>query len=224
MAHNRITAWSSCVRARSVPTSVLALWLIGCGGASQPDPHTADDARRTRRSSSDSGDKPYSELKLNPGAEVIALSCEGGFEDCNALDDDCNGIIDDECGYEGGSVQVTVGWNSGADIDLYVTDPSGSTLYYNEQHRRSKIGGHLDHDARGDCRKEQRNSRIENAYWPGRARTGAYRVELHYFSPCAKGSTTEATVSLAVDSELVGSYRYKLEPEQRIEALSFVKR
>jgi hypothetical protein len=31
-------------------------------------------------------------------------------------------------------------------------------------------------------------------------------------------------VTVVVDGELLGTYRYLLEPEQRIEALSFVKR
>jgi uncharacterized protein YfaP (DUF2135 family) len=117
-----------------------------------------------------------------------------------------------------------VGWNSGADIDLYVTDPSGATLFYNKSHKRSEIGGHLDQDARGDCRKEQKNTRIENVYWGSPARAGSYRVELHYFSPCGRAASTEATVSVMVEKELLGAYKFQLEPEQRIEALSFVKR
>jgi tRNA (guanosine-2'-O-)-methyltransferase len=164
----------------------------------------------------------FGAVEVNSDAETLQLECQpNAYEQCNALDDDCNGVIDDDCGYESGSVQITVGWNSGADIDLYVTDPSGSTLYYNEQHDRSAIGGHLDHSARGDCRREQRNSRIENAYWPNPTHAGKYRVALHYFSPCDKGTSTEATLSVAVDGELVGTYRYRLEPEQRIDALSF---
>src|SRR6185312_9264382 len=114
-------------------------------------------------------------------------------------------------GYETGDVQITAGWNSGADIDLYVTDPSGATLFYNEQHKHSSIGGHLDHDARGDCRREQRNPRIENAYWSA-PRRGNYRVELHYFSPCTGGATTEVTLSVVVSGQLLGTYRYRLDP------------
>jgi hypothetical protein len=104
-----------------------------------------------------------------------------------------------------------------------VTDPSGATVFYNEDHKRSKIGGHLDHDARGDCRREQQNPRIENAYWPAPARPGNYRVELHYFSPCTRGATTEATVSVVVGGELLGAYRYRLDPEQRTEVVTFSK-
>lgn len=161
-------------------------------------------------------------MEISGNPDPMPTQCEAGaHETCNALDDDCNGIIDDGCGYQTGAVQVTVSWDSGADIDLYVTDPSGETLFYNEKHDHTAIGGHLDQNARGDCRRGQKQSRIENAYWPEPARTGIYKVELHYFGPCEKSGATNAQLSVSVRGKLLGSYTYKLEPEQRIEALSF---
>jgi hypothetical protein len=202
------------------------LLLVACGGGATPEAETADDVVHETRTRPTSQSDPFSDVRVSPDAEALQVDCDfNAFENCNGLDDDCNGIIDDQCGYESGEVQVTVSWNSGADIDLYVTDPSGATLFYNEKHKRSKIGGHLDHDARGDCRKEQQNSRIENAYWPSPAKPGAYRVELQYFSPCGAGATsTDATLTAVVDNVLVGSYRIRLEPEQRVQAVQFVKR
>jgi tRNA (guanosine-2'-O-)-methyltransferase len=153
----------------------------------------------------------------------IAIDCQpGGQETCNAIDDDCNGVIDDGCGYSTGAVQVTISWDTGADIDMYVSDPSGSPLYYNEQHRRSPLGGEMDHDARGDCRREQQNPRIENAFWPAPAPSGRYEIELHYFGPCGAASKTNVTLSLSVFGKPLGTYRYELEPEQRVKALSLV--
>ncbi len=214
---------------RSAPHAhrVLAscLWLVACGSAPSTGADTADDTLRATRSRPTSQSDPFADVRVSPEAEAIQLECDfNAFENCNALDDDCNGVVDDQCGYEGGDVQVTVGWNTGADIDLYVTDPSGSTLFYNEKHKRSRIGGHLDHDARGDCRKEQQNPRIENAYWPSPAKPGPYRVELNYFSPCGGATTTEATLTVVVDNTLLGSYHIRLEPEQRVQAIQFVKR
>jgi tRNA (guanosine-2'-O-)-methyltransferase len=209
----------------AIPQAVLALYIIGCGGAAQTAPRTAGELQRPSGARESSGAQPFSDLRVSPQATPVTMACEyNAYEECNALDDDCNGVIDDQCGYESGAVQITVAWNSGADIDLYVTDPSGATLYYNELHKRSRIGGHLDHDARGDCRKEQPNPRIENAYWPSPLRAGPYRVELHYFSPCAQTAATEATLSVVVRGQLLGAYRVRLEPEQRSEVLSFVAR
>jgi tRNA (guanosine-2'-O-)-methyltransferase len=201
----------------------LTLALFGCGGATKPTPATPDALQHRAKHVDSAAGKPFGGIEVSADAEAVQVTCDAGaYEQCNALDDDCNGIIDDECGYETGAVQITVAWNTGADIDLYVTDPSGSTLYYNEQHDRSRIGGHHDHNARGDCRREQQNPRIENAYWPAPIHAGRYKIVLHYFSPCDRGaSTTVATLSVAVGAELLGTYRYKLEPEQRIDALSF---
>jgi hypothetical protein len=200
----------------------LALSLFGCASAAKPTPATPENTQRRGNHRDSAEGKPFGAVQVSPDAEAVQVSCdESAFEQCNALDDDCNGVIDDDCGYETGAVQVTISWNSGADIDLYVTDPSGATLYYNEQHDRSRIGGHLDHNARGGCRREQQNPRIENAYWPAPAHAGKYRVALHYFSPCDGGAATVVTLSAEVRGELVGTYRYRLEPEQRIDALSF---
>jgi hypothetical protein len=160
-------------------------------------------------------------VELLSAPEPMPQKCEPpARETCNALDDDCNGVIDDNCGYKTGGVQITVGWNSGADIDLYVTDPSGETIFYNEQHDHSSAGGQLDHNARGDCRR-QRHPRIENAYWPEPAPIGRYRIELHYFGPCEKSNQTDAHVSVSVRGKLLGSYSYTLKPEQRVYALAF---
>lgn len=219
MPNRTIRALFRSPRTQRALTNGLALCVLGCGGAAQPKTR---DVQRMAQASASSG-KSFRDVKVNADAKPLDVACEyGAYETCNAIDDDCNGVIDDDCGYETGDVQVTVSWNSGADIDLYVTDPSGFTLFYNEQHKHSQAGGFLDHDARGDCRREQKNPRIENAYW-GSAKRGNYKVELHYFSPCTNGSTTEVTLSVVVGRELLGAYRYKLDPEQRVEALSFSK-
>lgn len=160
-------------------------------------------------------------VEVLSGPEPLPATCEASAQEiCNALDDDCNGVIDDGCGYQTGAVQITVAWDSGADIDLYVTDPSGETIYYNEQHDHSTAGGRVDHNARGDCRRQQ-HPRVENAFWPTPAPLGRYEVELHYFGPCEKSAETEAHVSVSVRGKVLGSYGYTLKPEQRVDALSF---
>ena len=186
----------------------------GGGGNGAEGPHTSPP-------SAAEGGEGSNGVRVEAQIAAFKADCAPGREEvCNALDDDCNGVIDDGCGYRTGGVQITVAWNTAADIDLYVNDPSGDTLYYNEEHERSSIGGHLDHNARGDCRREQKNSRVENAYWPAPAPSGNYSVALHYFSPCASSAVTKATISVAVGGKLIGSYQATLKPEQRIEALS----
>jgi Putative metal-binding motif len=159
---------------------------------------------------------------LHEGVDPLKFECSPAAQEvCNAIDDNCNGVIDEGCGYSGGAVQVTIGWDTGADIDLYVTDPSGASLFYNEEHRSSAVGGRFDHDARGDCRPEQSQPRIENVYWPEPAPHGSYALELHYFSPCGDTSQTHVTISVAALGKPLGIYRYQLKPEERVQAITF---
>jgi uncharacterized protein YfaP (DUF2135 family) len=165
------------------------------------------------------------ETVLHAGVTAVATDqCAGATsETCNAVDDNCDGVVDEGCPYAGDpqGVQITVAWNSRADIDLYVRDPSGEMVFYNEQARRSPVGGSLDHPARGQCRPEQAITNVESAHWPAPAPAGPYVVELHYFGPCGDPVETEVTMSVVVHGKLGGVYRYKLQPEERVEAVSF---
>lgn len=156
-------------------------------------------------------------------ATTVASYCTKGKEEsCNALDDNCDGVIDEGCGYRSGVIQITLGWDSGADIDLYVTDPAGETICFRKDERRSSSGGHMDYDSRGDCRTQQEINRIENVYWAGpRPPAGEYRVELHYFSPCGHSQETTTTISVSVAGRVLGVYQRVIQPEERVDLLTF---
>ncbi len=158
---------------------------------------------------------------LASGVTIIQQSCTpGAQEQCNGLDDNCNGAIDEGCGYSTGNVQITLAWNSGADIDLYVTDPYNETIYYG--HTSSQSGGQLDHDGRGDCVRGAGNPTVENVYWNNQPPRGNYGVEIHNYSGCnvALGPTS-TVLSIAVGGQVLGSYSYGISPNQRIQVTSF---
>lgn len=72
-----------------------------------------------------------------------------------------------------GDVQVTLTWDGGSDIDLWVTEPNGGTIWWGVP--TSTTGGLLDYDDRDGYGPE-------NIYWPtGRAPQGTYRVRVHYY-------------------------------------------
>lgn len=73
-----------------------------------------------------------------------------------------------------GDVQITLTWNTTADLDLWVTDPFDERIWY--QNRNSSSGGQLDRD-------DLDGYGPENIFWPeGEAPEGQYKVEVDHFS------------------------------------------
>lgn len=158
---------------------------------------------------------------LEAGVTVVQQSCQPGApETCNGLDDNCDGVIDEGCGFRTGNIQITLAWNTGADLDMYVSDPSGTTISY--QNRESPTGGHLDHDARGACRADQENNTLENVYWDSpQPPSGQYHVEVHYWGDCNAAAATTAVLSIAVGGRVIGAYTITLNPHDRMPVASF---
>lgn len=201
---------------RSWPVATLVALACGCAAAPPPAALPAAEPK-----------PPPREVTVAPivqrGVSPSSYACKAGDpEVCDAKDNNCDGVIDEGCGYATGSIQVTLGWDNGADVDLYVVDPSGDEIYYNENHRRSGSGGVMDHDARGDCRPEDPQPRIENAYWESpRPPPGTYKVDVAYFGPCGDASKTQAVVSVAIDGRVIGVFDYALNPEDRVTVIEF---
>ncbi|HEC10640.1 MAG TPA: hypothetical protein ENI86_13920, partial [Acidimicrobiales bacterium] len=97
-----------------------------------------------------------------------------------------------------GEVQVTLLWDSGDDLDLYVTDPNGEQIYFDAPN--SSSGGFLDVDDRGgDCTEAV--TRAENVFWETGAPSGTYTVEVQNFEAC--GDSAVARLQVRVGGELV---------------------
>jgi hypothetical protein len=90
-----------------------------------------------------------------------------------------------------GDVQVTVAWDSNADVDLHVVDPSGDEIYW--ANRQSASGGQLDLDSNAACAGD--NVRNENISWPvGTAPQGDYTVRVDYWANCEASQTNYTVV------------------------------
>ena len=136
------------------------------------------------------------------GVTVLQTACQqGAQEQCNGLDDNCNGVIDEGCGYQGGNVQITVAWQSSSDIDLHVTDPNNEEVFYG--HRNSASGAVLDRDANAAC--NQSPPTVENVYWGTQPMPGQYRIRVVAYDMCGSPSTP-ATVSISVGGRILGTY------------------
>ncbi len=107
-----------------------------------------------------------------------------------------------------GDIQITLRWNSTADLDLYVTTPDGSIISFGQP--TSSDGGTLDVDANAACSPvEIVSPPVENVFWPvGGAPSGTYSVQLNYFSECEGGTgPQDYTVEIKVDGRELGPFR-----------------
>ncbi|MCS6837146.1 MAG: hypothetical protein NZ750_14150 [Anaerolineae bacterium] len=117
-----------------------------------------------------------------------------------------------------GDVQVTLRWfDTDADLDLYVTDPGGTTISFNNT--RSPSGGELDVDVI-PCNR--RTERVENIFWPsGRSPRGTYVVGLHYHPSCRDLGVARYEITVRVVGRepqvFTGTIRY----DERLSITSF---
>lgn len=98
-----------------------------------------------------------------------------------------------------GDLQVSVSWNTIADVDLYLQEPSGETISFTNT--TSDAGGALDLDSNIGCPEgapQNENITYENVVPP----SGEYTVLLDLFSTCGRVTTATdyvVTVRIADD-------------------------
>jgi len=106
-----------------------------------------------------------------------------------------------------GDVQVTLRWNSTADLDLSVVDPTGAQIDY--ENPTSPSGGQLDVDSNFDCAAAS-STGVENVFWPsGTAPDGQYVITVTYYDVCEPGGTGPQAFELTV---LVNGSAASLQP------------
>lgn len=100
-----------------------------------------------------------------------------------------------------GDIQVTLTWASTNDLDLWVTDPLGTTIYY--QNPSSETGGQLDVDANAGC-SDLTNRPVENIFWStGGAPQGNYTVQVQYYQQCQTVAPITYHIRLLVDGQVM---------------------
>lgn len=159
-------------------------------------------------------------------SDVEALCVSGSNELCNAIDEDCDGRIDEGgCPYRAGDVQVTMTWNNGSDIDLFVREPDGDVLSH--QRSTSARGGLFDYAGRGQCDSAIEYPRIENVSWlREEAPEGEYQLVLHRWGDCLDRATetqdaVTVILSISVAGVRLGTLQVELGPQERFEGIRF---
>jgi hypothetical protein len=93
-----------------------------------------------------------------------------------------------------GDIQVSVTWNTLADVDLHVVAPTGEELYFGN--RSTPSGGLLDLDANAACVTSPIFQ--ENIGWKrGEAPSGQYTVRVEYWDACG-AALTEYVVTVSL--------------------------
>lgn len=82
-----------------------------------------------------------------------------------------------------GEVQVSVAWDTQADVDLHLVTPSGAEIYYGNP---TADGGQLDLDSNASCSGDDK--RQENITFAD-APSGQYTVRVDYWSACGAAAT-----------------------------------
>jgi hypothetical protein len=94
-----------------------------------------------------------------------------------------------------GEIQTNVTWDTKADVDLHLIDPSGTEIYYAS--RNSHTGGQLDLDSNAGCGTD--GPRAENIFWRDGLVVphGEYILRVDYWSSCGVPQTNYAvTINL----------------------------
>jgi hypothetical protein len=88
-----------------------------------------------------------------------------------------------------GDVEVTLTMSHATDLDLYVTDPTGVTIYYGNTNAGTS-GGRLDLDANAACSSNM-GVNNEHVFWSqGGAPSGTYRVHVAHWRNCVGHAVT----------------------------------
>jgi hypothetical protein len=84
-----------------------------------------------------------------------------------------------------GPIQVTLSWNTIDDLDLYVADPTGQTVFYGN--RSVPSGGRMDVDSNAGCVAVTQNA-VENVFWASTPPSGTYFIAVRLSRRCSRST------------------------------------
>lgn len=100
-----------------------------------------------------------------------------------------------------GSIEVSLLWNTRADLQLLVRDPSGAAVY--DDLPRSASGGVLAEDGNVNCANPT-TSPVSYIYWPtDRLPPGTYEVEVWYQNSCNDTSPVTFNLTVRVNDRVI---------------------
>jgi hypothetical protein len=100
-----------------------------------------------------------------------------------------------------GAIEVSLVWNTNADLQLLVRDPQGESVFDDDLDIPS--GGRLAAQGNVNCQVSE-TAPVSYIYWPdGRVPAGSYEVEVWYQNQCNDTSTVLFTLTITVNDEVI---------------------
>lgn len=99
-----------------------------------------------------------------------------------------------------GQIEVTLHMTEPTDLDLYVVDPSGGTIYY--ANRDTPSSGHLDLDANAACGSNVGVDTEHIYFTSGMAPPGTYTVRVAHYMSCIDGRPVDYRITIRNCGEL----------------------
>jgi hypothetical protein len=205
--------WSSCMAERGIaaasPEDLIASLAAALALASGDDARALADGERAAAAA----DFACRAATLDPALEQVAADLAPVFVERNRPQLTVLVPLPGSTGEEGlgtGDVQVTLRWQSNADLDLAVLDPQGAAVDYIS--RTSASGGQLDRDANYPCASAT-TAPVENVFWPpAGAPAGHYVVTVTYRTGCGMSPGDPFELIIRLDGEIVHDGRETLDP------------
>lgn len=106
-----------------------------------------------------------------------------------------------------GVFQLTVSWDKENDVDLYVVEPDGNVIYYNNPGYEDEPGdlpqGFLDIDSNADCEIDGINSENISFLKKSYLQNGVYDVRVNLYDNCEVSGKTYYTAIARVNGKLI---------------------
>jgi hypothetical protein len=161
--------------------------------AATPNPATgAAVADRDSDGYDDSIDCAPTDASINPGA--VDTPNDG-------IDQNCDGS---DLTVGAGRIQVTLIWDNEVDMDLHVTEPDSTEIWFKNR-GPTTTGGQLDRDDNVCTEPNPEPGGVENIFWPNgsAALVGTYNVSIVEFGVCDQTTAANWILEIRVGGQLV---------------------
>jgi hypothetical protein len=175
-----------------LPACVVWKWLPTGPSTAGPNRITRCGFDRDSDGYDDNVDCGPTNASINPGA--VDSPNDG-------IDQNCDGS---DLTVGAGKIQVTLIWDNEVDMDLHVTEPNSTEIWY-QNRGPTTTGGQLDRDDNVCSRANPEPGGVENIFWPNDsgALVGTYNIRIVEFGLCGQAAAANWILEIRVGGQLV---------------------